>query len=158
MTIKVRIQEHTNYGYNFKTMQVIEHPYKDSSTIEVLGFIQFTQFKDSEKFRSPKFQVDTDKFQNLLKMGKLCKYLKENSEWDADFEEVFSVLNCKEYKIFDGEFISSSDEGKRKYKLFTENGNYHKWFIAANDILADKIAIKSKVDNYKLESELIKFI
>lgn len=164
MKIKVRIQKNNEFGTDRKVCQVLEHPYKDSNSINVIGYIWFRKFNPNEEYKLTEFVCESDKYQNFIKMGKIAKYIKENTYYDDSMKTVLNVVNAKEYKVFHHEFISVKDNGKNLYRInYINNEGVKKgWgtLIAANDIQAEKLTEKLRIkqNDISLTFELISSI
>lgn len=158
MKTLIRIQHHSENGFNFKTAQILNKPWKDSNTIEVLGHIKFQQTAGEDNWYGLKFIVETDRPEFLMKMGRLCKFIRNNTDWDSQPDEIFEKIGAVEYKVFNHEFVLASQEGENLYDVFTPSGSLHSRLIAPDDKKARKILDKRNGHGttFKLNS-IIKF-
>ena len=150
MKTLVRITDSSENGFNFKSFQIIHHPWKDSNSIEVLGYIKFQQTKGEDSWYAMKFIIETSDVSHIEKMAKLAKFIKANSNYDRQPDEILNVIGAVEYKIFKQDFIEASREGENLYDVIAYPGSLHSRIIAPNDIIAQKILDKKKMDGAEL--------
>lgn len=142
MKTLVRIQNHSDNSYNFKTIQILEKPWKNSETINVIGFLTFQQTIGEENWYGLKFVTETDKPEDLTKMAKLAKYIQKNSNWKSQPEEILKTIGAVEYKIFNQCFIPASKEGENLYHVLSPTGGLQSTIIAPNEKKARNILEK----------------
>ena len=142
MKTLVRIQHHSFNGFNFKTVQILEKPWKDSETINVIGFLKFQQTGGEDNWYGLGFNVETNKPSDLTKMAKLATHIQNNSDWDSQPDEILKTIGAVEYKIFNHDFILASQEGQNLYDVFTPSGSLHSRIVATDDKKARKILDK----------------
>lgn len=150
MKTKVRVQEFSEYGANFKTLQIIEQPRKDDININVIGFIKFSDYQNNKIFELREFICKSQEFNHFLKMGKIAKFINNEAGYSPKFETVLSLIGAEIYTIQHNEFISERDRFKNLYLVNYENSTGeitgYKRIIAATEKLAylqvDKLDIK----------------
>jgi len=151
MKTLVRVQNYREHGYNMKAIQVLEKRFKDSDVLDEIGFIKFQQTIGEDRWYGLKFEVSTDEVSKLQKMAKLAKFIKDNSNWDSQPDEILSIIGAVEYKVFNHEFVPVSKDGENIYDVVVSPGSLHSRIIAPNEIVAEKILKKRKVENAKLK-------
>jgi len=159
MKTLVRIQNHSDNSYNFKTIQILEKPWKNSEMIDVIGYLTFQQTIGEENWYGLRFVTETDKPEDLTKMAKLAKYIQKNSNWNTQPEEILKIIGAVEYKIFNHCFIPASKEGENLYHVLNQTGGLQSTIIAPNEKKAMKI-LKNRNDSNGLEisfASIIKF-
>jgi hypothetical protein len=151
MKTLVRVQNYREHGYNMKAIQVLEKRFKDSDVLDEIGFIKFQLTIGEDRWYGLKFEVSTDEVSKLQKMAKLAKFIKDNSNWDSQPDEILSIIGAVEYKVFNHEFVPVSKDGENIYDVVVSPGSLHSRIIAPNEIVAEKILKKRKVENAKLK-------
>jgi hypothetical protein len=146
MKTLVRINNFREHGYNIKAIQVLNKRYKDSDMLEELGVIRFQQTIGEDKWYGLRFEVSTDEPAKLQKMASLAKHIKSNTNLDSQPEEILSVIGAVEYKVFNHEFVPVSKDGENIYDVIVSPGSLHSIIIAPNEIVANKILKKKKID------------
>ena len=147
MKTKVRTQEFEQYGAKYKVLQVIEHPYKDSLTVNVLGFLKFRQFNECEAYQFVGYEVEGENYNQLLKMAKIVRQINENSYVYAPFDEVCHIIGADFYEIVKREFIRVLDKGKKIFDVCKQDGTVVKRLISANELAANKAIAKMDIDS-----------
>jgi hypothetical protein len=124
---------------------------------EPIGSITFQTHKDCDYDKiwyGLRFHIDTEKFNHILKMGKLAKYIKENSYHDVQPIELIKLIGGIEYHWNQHELIPNSAIGMQMFKVYRGESCYSK-IIAANEIKANKIfdSYIQKYQNYEWKLE-----
>lgn len=135
MKTNVRIQE-TKGNYNHFYIEVLG---PDSlGRLEHYYFISFQQTPGENEYYAMEINCKTDKPKKLIHAGKLLEYIKENSNWNAQPNEILQLIGAEKhyYSSQIGEFLPERNKDMPIYKA-----GYH-YFQAPNEILAEKIRAK----------------
>lgn len=151
MKTLVRIEEFQDHGYNMKTIQVLNQRYKGSDTLESIGVIRFQQTPGEDRWYGLRFQTDTSEVRHLQMMTKLAKHIQNNTTWDSQPDEILKVIGAVEYKVFNHEFVPVSKDGENIYDVIAHPGSLHSRIIAPNEIVAEKLLKKKKLENAELK-------
>ena len=149
--VRIQHQSDSRLNLNFKTAQILIKPYKDSETIDVIGHISFQQNQGESKWYALNFNVSTSNPDHLLKMARLAKYIKENTDWDSQPDEIFEVIGAVKYKVFEHQFVPVSKNGENLYNFLTATGSLYTRIIAPDEKKAQKILDKKKLDGMELK-------
>ena len=158
MKTLVRIQHQSDSRFNFMTAQILVRPYKDSDTIHVIGHLSFQQNKGEDNWYALNFNVSTDKPDDLIRMAKLAKFIKNNTNWDSQPDEIFKVIGAVEYKIFQHEWVPVSKDGENLYNVITSSGTLYSRIVAPDDEAAMKIVKKRKYDQGSIAPVEVKLV
>ena len=84
------------------------------------------------------YKVETAEPEHIITMGKLAKYIKENTEWRVQPSEVIALIGGEEYVSADFTFVPKFWIGTvRRFHLLIDGGHYSNVY-AANQIIAQK--------------------
>lgn len=147
MKIKARITKCKSQSlpYNHLYIEVLTGRYnsKDSNNLEPIGHISFQQNIGEDRWYGMSFVVQTDSPKYLLMMAKIGQYiLDKRSGWDAQPEEIKTLLNIEEYVHYDQDFVPVSANEKLIFKVYTPNGTYHSKIYAEDTTKAVRLANK----------------
>lgn len=147
MKIKARITQTKSQSlpYNHLYIEVLTGRYnpKDSDNLETIGHISFQQTVGEDRWYGMSFEVRTDKPKYLLMMAKIGQFiLDKRSNWDAQPEEIKTLLNIEEYVHYDQDFVPVSANEKFIFKVYTPNGSYHSKIYAKDSAEAVRLANK----------------
>ena len=148
--IRIQHQSDLKINLNLMTVQILIKPYKDSDSIDVIGHISFQQNKGTDDWYGITYNVQSDKPDHLLKMAKLAKFIKDNTEWDSQPDEIFKVIGAVKYDIFKYQFIPLDKEGENLYDVITLTDSLHSRIIAPNEKVAKRL-LKKKPEGYALK-------
>ncbi len=150
MKTKVRIQNYESNGYNMKSFQFIEHPYKDSLIVNVIGYAIFQEYNG--EFYNPMFKMETNSSSDVSKMLRIMRAVEKS--YDTDHKVLFEELNCEEYVIRGGEWVSVNDHGKTLYKVMRPDCDgkmvHYTTLVAKNEAAAKRRAKKMGYDNFEV--------
>lgn len=141
----------TDGKFQFMHIQILDG--QNENNLTPIGEIIFQMtVGDPKGYRwyGIQYYVKTDKFEHLKKMAKLAEFIRKNSNWDSQPDEIKHLIGAQEHIHFEGMFIPVSDNGKNIYKVM-ENGEYYTNIIAVNDIMFQKIVDKRKFNNATFE-------
>jgi hypothetical protein len=148
MKTLVRVQEHTRSsksGYITKTIQILTKKFKDSDTLEPIGVIKFQKTVGEEGWYGMSYLIDTDDATYIQKMSRLVNFIKKNSSYSSQPEDILKVIGAVEYKIFQHEFVPISKNGQIMYDVIVYPGSLHSRIIAPDDKTAEKILKRKKL-------------
>jgi hypothetical protein len=148
--VRIQHQSDSNNRLNLMTVQILIKPYKGSDTIDVIGHLSFQQNKGTDRWYALNFNVSTDKPEHLTKMAKLARYIKKNTNWDSQPEEIFEVIGAVKYKIFQNQFIEESKEGEYLWDVMTASDTLHSTIVAPNEKVAKRL-LKKKPEGTTLK-------
>jgi len=156
--VRIQYQSDSRNNFNFMTAQILVHPYKNSDSIDVIGHLSFQQNKGEDTWYALSFNVSTDKPDDLIRMAKLAKFIKNNTDWDSQPDEIFKVIGAVEYKIFQHEWVPVSKDGENLYNVITSSGTLYSRIIAPDDEAAMKIVKKRKYDQGNIAPVEVKLV
>lgn len=146
MKTKIRIQRSDAGNYRHLYFQILVKRWKDSETLEPIGYIHWQGNIGEDRWYGMSFQLDTDKVAYLEEMAKIGKFLNKNSINRDNPMEVFNVLGGVEYVHYNGYFIPASYNGMFMFDVIQKGKVYTRVF-APNKLLAQKMADKMKLDS-----------
>lgn len=148
--VRIQHQSDSRLNLNFMTAQILIKPYKDSDTIHVIGHLSFQQNQGEDRWYALNFNVNTDKPDDLIRMAKLAKFIKNNTNWDSQPDEIFEKIGAVKYGIFNHEWVPISKDGENLYNVITSSGTLYSRIVAPDDNAAMKILKKRKYDHESL--------
>ncbi len=147
MQTKIRVIEGQFQGkYKTLEIQILDKKYGDKGGfpyVEPIGSLTFqtnlgeTDENGLQHWYGLNFVVHTDKYENLLKIGKLGRYIRENSYHDIQPTELIKLIGGVEYFIYKYEFIPVDWVGMQYFEVY-RNGQLYSKLIAPNEIKAQK--------------------
>lgn len=148
--VRIQHQSDSRLNLNFMTAQILIKPYKDSDTIHVIGHLSFQQNQGEGRWYALNFNVSTDNPDDLIRMAKLAKFIKNNTNWDSQPDEIFEKIGAVKYGIFNHEWVPISKDGENLYNVITSSGTLYSRIVAPDDNAAMKILKKRKYDHESL--------
>ena len=145
MKTLIRVQTQSDSGYNQMTVQILVHPYKNSDSIHVIGHLSFQQTKGEDHWYALRFNTSTDSAEDLVKMAKLAKFIKNNTPYDAQPEDIFKAIGAVKYAVFQQEWVPVSKAGENLYNVYTSAGTLYSRIVAPDEKAAKKVLKKRKI-------------
>lgn len=136
-----RVVHSSNGNYKFLTIVL----YNELHYMNNIGSINFQSNSDIENYYGKKYQIETDKSNHIVTMGKVAQKINENTNYYAQPSEIISLLGATELYMFEGNLVLESDKGKYLYKVFQNNEHYTN-LVSVNDITVDKDLKKLKLE------------
>jgi len=133
MKTLVRIQEYSDKSFNHMVIQLLYKPFKNSDNLSIYGELSFQQNIEGGDWYGLRFNVSTNNHENLSRMARLAKYIKNNCEWNSQPEDVLSAIGAVRHKVFKNDFIEVSREGEYMYDVITPSGSLYKRIVAPNE-------------------------
>jgi len=151
MKKKIRTIEHASGAYKTMTLQILglRFPESNSDTLETIGCITFQCDAGEDRWYGRSYKVETDNPDNLLKMGKLATFIKNNADSEAQPQEIKLLIGAEEHIYHCGQYIPVSCIGMRYYKVM-DGASFYSSIIAPNDIIAEKQLVAKKWEHMKL--------
>lgn len=155
-TTNVRIQFNPNHSFGWGKLHIQILEKRWGKYFSPIGEITFLKPSEGD-YIGLTFEVSSDMPEHFTKMGKLAKFIKENTYFNVQPDELLRVINAEEYGVFNTEFLPKKTEGQHFYKVMVD-GVYETFIVAPNEILAEKELSKSKLSNVQLLFErIVKF-
>ena len=148
--VRIQHQSDSRNNLNFMTAQILVYPHKDSDTIHVIGHLSFQQNKGEDTWYALRFNVETGKPDDLIRMAKLAKFIKNNTSYDSQPDEIFEKIGAVKYGIFNHEWVPISKDGENLYNVLTSSGTLYSRIVAPDEKSAMKIVKKRKYDHVSI--------
>ena len=143
MKTKVRIQYSTG-EYNLMHIQILNKRWKDSTSMESIGYLSFQKNIGEDKWYGLRFDVNTSEVRELEEMTKLARFIKKNSTYDTQPDAILKLIGAEEYMVYMNDFVPMSYVGKDIYNVF-HKGGYYTRIYADTEKLAQKQLKKLKL-------------
>ena len=152
MKTNVRIFEQPYNGNNYRQyfIEILVNKYPAQPfNMDKVGHIQFQTDKQNEEqhgdgkhWYACKFVCETENPDHLLFMGRLAKYIIDNSFYNRQPSEVLAIIGAQEHfsPSFACHYIPVSYKGRMKaFKVLREDGEHYSTIYAANEVQAEKL-------------------
>jgi hypothetical protein len=165
MKTLVRITEgqDTRLGYGFLTIQILNKPWKNSDTIEVIGHISFQRTLGDgggKIWYAMKFCMETSSVKEMEQMTRVARAIKKDPDFmglDAQPSQILKTIGAVEYKIFNHVWIPAAQEGQNLYNVMFL-GSLYSNIVAPDEKAALKILKKRGNNKHELEfNSVVKF-
>jgi hypothetical protein len=128
-------------------IDILSPRYGGNDYFEPIGTITFQQTVGEDKWYGMTFNISTDNVAKLKKFTKLAEFIGKNTSHDSLPAEVLKLIGADEHTLFEGDFVSKSKIGQRKYKVMIGGSQHYKNIIARSDEDANKQLKKLNIAN-----------
>jgi acetoin utilization deacetylase AcuC-like enzyme len=128
-------------------IEILFPRYGGNEYFEPIGTITFQQTIGEDKWYGMTFNISTDNVTKLKKFTKVAEFIGKNTNHDSQPDEVLKLIGADEHTLFEGDFVSKSKIGQRKYKVMVNDNEHYKNIIARSDEDAEKQLKRLEIAN-----------
>lgn len=152
MRTKVRVfTQTTAIGYKHLYIDLLASTGRRS--MEIYATLRFQQgglSSGSDEWYGMRMSTETDRPEGFIAAGRMLKFIKANTDYKAQPQEILKLIGAEEHVYLNGYFIPVTADGQPYYKVLRpEDGadSCYTIFYAADDKEAKKVMRRQGWDN-----------
>lgn len=148
--IRTTVNHSSAGAYNHMHIEILVPRYGGTNYYECGGTITFQQNAGEEKWYAMNFEILTDNISHLKKFTKLAEFIKKNSTYSSQPDEIKKLIGADEHIFYKSDFLSLSKNGQNFYKVIAQGGHYSN-IVAPNENDANRQLVKLNINGASIE-------